>query len=80
LQLSGRTRHVEQKYDEWSAGQDGINWAAIDNNNGINFSDNADFIPPLVLDMKNSQNYILAATGCIRRPMRAGVGRRLLAT
>ena len=37
-------------------GSDGINWAAIDSNNGINFSDNADFIPPLVLDMKNSQN------------------------
>ena len=34
---------------------DGINWAAIDNN-GINFADNADFIPPLVLDMKSSQN------------------------
>ncbi len=37
-------------------GTDGINWAAIDSNNGINFSDNADFIPPLVLDLKNSQN------------------------
>ncbi|MGA8023448.1 MAG: hypothetical protein WB990_10800, partial [Candidatus Acidiferrales bacterium] len=37
-------------------GQDGINWAAIDFNNGINFSDNADFIPPMVLDTKNSQN------------------------
>jgi hypothetical protein len=37
-------------------GTDGINWAAIDSNNGINFSDNADFIPPLVLDMTNSQN------------------------
>jgi hypothetical protein len=37
-------------------GTDGINWAAIDSNNGINFSDNADFIPPLMLDMKNSQN------------------------
>lgn len=37
-------------------GQDGINWAAIDFNNGINFSDNADFIPPLVLDTKNSGN------------------------
>ena len=36
-------------------GSDGINWAAIDNN-GINFADNADFIPPLVLDMKSSQN------------------------
>ncbi|MFZ0519826.1 MAG: hypothetical protein WAL95_02315 [Candidatus Acidiferrales bacterium] len=37
-------------------GQDGINWAAIDSNNGINFNDNADFIPPMVLDTKNSQN------------------------
>jgi hypothetical protein len=36
-------------------GMDGINWAAIDNS-GINFTDNADFIPPLVLDMKSSQN------------------------
>lgn len=36
-------------------GTDGINWAAIDNS-GINFTDNADFIPPLVLDMTNSQN------------------------
>jgi hypothetical protein len=36
-------------------GSDGINWAAIDNS-GINFADNADFIPPLVLDMKSSQN------------------------
>lgn len=37
-------------------GTDGINWAAIDFNNGINFTDNADFIPPLVIDAKNSQN------------------------
>jgi hypothetical protein len=36
-------------------GMDGVNWAAIDNS-GINFTDNADFIPPLVLDMKSSQN------------------------
>jgi hypothetical protein len=36
-------------------GADGINWEAIDNS-GIDFTDNADFIPPLVLDMKNSQN------------------------
>jgi len=36
-------------------GADGINWAAIDNS-GINFADNADFIPPLVLDLKSSQN------------------------
>jgi len=36
-------------------GLDGINWPAIDNS-GINFTDNADFIPPLVLDMKSSQN------------------------
>jgi hypothetical protein len=36
-------------------GVDGINWPAIDNS-GINFADNADFIPPLVLDSKTSQN------------------------
>jgi hypothetical protein len=36
-------------------GADGINWPAIDNS-GINFTDNADFIPPLVLDSKSSQN------------------------
>jgi hypothetical protein len=36
-------------------GVDGINWATIDNS-GINFTDNADFIPPLVLDTKSSQN------------------------
>src|SRR5580704_12721084 len=36
-------------------GMDGINWAAIDLS-GINFTDTADFIPPLVLDMKSSQN------------------------
>ena len=36
-------------------GADGVNWVAIDNS-GINFTDNADFIPPLVLDMKSSQN------------------------
>jgi hypothetical protein len=36
-------------------GVDGINWPAIDNS-GINFTDNADFIPPLVLDSKASQN------------------------
>ncbi len=36
-------------------GVDGINWPAIDNS-GINFTDNADFIPPLVLDMKSSKN------------------------
>jgi hypothetical protein len=36
-------------------GSDGINWAAIDNS-GINFADNADFIPPLVLDARSSQN------------------------
>jgi hypothetical protein len=37
-------------------GNDGINWVAIDFNNGINFSDNADFIPPFVIDTVNSQN------------------------
>ena len=37
-------------------GNDGINWVAIDSNNGINFSDNADFIPPFVIDYTNSQN------------------------
>jgi hypothetical protein len=37
-------------------GNDGINWVAIDSNNGINFSDNADFIPPFVIDATNSQN------------------------
>jgi hypothetical protein len=37
-------------------GNDGINWVAIDFNNGINFSDNADFIPPFVIDTLNSQN------------------------
>jgi len=36
-------------------GLDGINWPAIDTS-GINFTDNADFIPPLVLDSKASQN------------------------
>jgi hypothetical protein len=36
-------------------GVEGINWPAIDNS-GINFSDNADFIPPFVLDSKTSQN------------------------
>jgi hypothetical protein len=36
-------------------GMDGINWPAIDNS-GINFADNADFIPPLVLDSKTSRN------------------------
>jgi len=36
-------------------GIDGINWPAIDNS-GINFTDNADFIPPLILDSKSSQN------------------------
>ena len=36
-------------------GTDGINWPAIDNS-GINFTDNADFIPPLILDSKTSQN------------------------
>jgi hypothetical protein len=36
-------------------GMDGINWPAIDTS-GINFTDNADFIPPLVLDSKASQN------------------------
>ena len=37
-------------------GADGINWVAIDNNNGIDFSDNADFIPPFVIDPENGQN------------------------
>jgi hypothetical protein len=36
-------------------GMDGINWPAIDNS-GINFADNADFIPPMVMDYKASQN------------------------
>jgi hypothetical protein len=36
-------------------GAGGINWPAIDMS-GINFTDNADFIPPLVLDGKSSQN------------------------
>jgi hypothetical protein len=37
-------------------GNDGINWVAIDFNNGIDFSDNADFIPPFVIDPENGQN------------------------
>jgi IPT/TIG domain len=37
-------------------GDDGVNWGAIDFNNGINFSDNADFIPPFVLDSNASSN------------------------
>jgi hypothetical protein len=37
-------------------GNDGINWVAIDFNNGIDFSDNADFIPPFVIDANNGQN------------------------
>lgn len=37
-------------------GDDGINWVAIDNNNGIDFSDNADFIPPFVIDPEHGQN------------------------
>jgi hypothetical protein len=37
-------------------GNDGINWVAIDFNNGIDFSDNADFIPPFVIDAMNGQN------------------------
>jgi hypothetical protein len=37
-------------------GDDGVNWAAIDFNNGINFSDNASFIPPFVLDPSATQN------------------------
>jgi hypothetical protein len=36
-------------------GVNGINWPAIDTS-GINFADNADFIPPLTLDSKSSQN------------------------
>jgi hypothetical protein len=36
-------------------GVDGINWPAIDSS-GINFTDNADFIPPLILDSMTSQN------------------------
>jgi hypothetical protein len=36
-------------------GVNGINWPAIDTS-GINFTDNADFIPPLALDAKSSQN------------------------
>ncbi|MGD0307187.1 MAG: hypothetical protein ABSC71_20370, partial [Candidatus Acidiferrales bacterium] len=37
-------------------GNDGVNWGAIDFNNGIDFSDNADFIPPFVLDSNASSN------------------------
>ncbi len=33
-----------------------MNWSAIDFNNGINFSDNASFIPPFVLDPSATQN------------------------
>jgi hypothetical protein len=37
-------------------GDDGVNWGAIDFNNGINFTDNADFIPPFVIDTNASSN------------------------
>lgn len=37
-------------------GDDGVNWGAIDFNNGIDFTDNADFIPPFVMDMNASSN------------------------
>lgn len=37
-------------------GTNGINWAAIDFNNGITFTDNADFIPPFEIDTNDGQN------------------------
>jgi hypothetical protein len=37
-------------------GNGGVNWNAIDFNNGIDFTDNADFIPPFVLDSNASSN------------------------
>ncbi len=37
-------------------GDDGVNWGPIDFNNGINFTDNADFIPPFVIDSHASSN------------------------
>ena len=36
-------------------GDDGVNWGAIDFNNGIDFTDNADFIPPFVMDMTRAR-------------------------
>ena len=56
MQLSGWARHAEQKYYEWRSG---ARMASIGRRLTTTESisaDNADFIPPLVLDMKNSQN------------------------
>ena len=47
---------LNKNEESGAPGNDGINWVAIDNNNGIDFSDNADFIPPFVIDAANSQN------------------------
>ena len=54
-------------------GDDGINWAAIDEN-GINFTDNADFIPPFVIDPNNDQNLTSEPTASTRPRMPEAVG------
>lgn len=50
------TGTLNKNVQNGAPGDGGVNWTAMDSGNGIDFSDNASFIPPLVIDSKNSQN------------------------
>ncbi len=50
------TGTLNKNIQNGAPGDGGVNWTAMDSGNGIDFTDNADFIPPLVLDAANSQN------------------------
>jgi hypothetical protein len=47
---------LNKNTDNGVPGNDGANWAAIDSGNGINFNDNASFIPPFVMDPSATSN------------------------
>lgn len=50
------TGTLNKNIQSGAPGDGGVNWTAMDSGNGIDYSDNASFIPPLVIDSKNSQN------------------------
>ncbi len=50
------TGTLNKNIQNGAPGDGGVNWTAMDSGNGIDYGDNASFIPPLVIDSKNSQN------------------------
>ena len=60
------TGTLNKNIQSGTPGDGGVNWTAMDSGNGIDYSDNASFIPPLVIDSKNSQNLYFGTSGFTR--------------